>query len=67
MPTGGVSTDEANLKGWFDAGVTCVGMGSQLISKDILANKDLCYINRANVKAATCAHPSSLDSKISIV
>ncbi|HET8737883.1 MAG TPA: bifunctional 4-hydroxy-2-oxoglutarate aldolase/2-dehydro-3-deoxy-phosphogluconate aldolase [Pricia sp.] len=40
MPTGGVSTDEENLKGWFDAGVTCVGMGSQLISKDILANKD---------------------------
>ncbi|CAZ98837.1 bifunctional 4-hydroxy-2-oxoglutarate aldolase/2-dehydro-3-deoxy-phosphogluconate aldolase [Zobellia galactanivorans] len=40
MPTGGVSTDEANLKGWFDAGVICVGMGSQLISKDILANKD---------------------------
>lgn len=40
MPTGGVSTDEANLKGWFDAGVTCVGMGSKLISKDILASKD---------------------------
>ena len=40
MPTGGVSTDEDNLKGWFDAGVTCVGMGSQLISKEVLANKD---------------------------
>lgn len=40
MPTGGVTTEETNLKGWFDAGVTCVGMGSQLISKDILANKD---------------------------
>ena len=40
MPTGGVSTDEANLKAWFDAGVTCVGMGSQLIGKDILANKE---------------------------
>ena len=40
MPTGGVSTDEDNLKGWFDAGVICVGMGSKLISKDILANKD---------------------------
>ncbi len=40
MPTGGVSTEEENLKGWFGAGVTCVGMGSQLISKDILANKD---------------------------
>ena len=40
MPTGGVSTEESNLRGWFDAGVTCVGMGSKLISKEILANKD---------------------------
>ncbi len=40
MPTGGVAPNEENLKAWFDAGVTCVGMGSQLISKDILANKD---------------------------
>jgi 2-dehydro-3-deoxyphosphogluconate aldolase/(4S)-4-hydroxy-2-oxoglutarate aldolase len=40
MPTGGVSTDRDNLKSWFDAGVTCVGIGSQLISTEILANKD---------------------------
>ncbi|MFH4963367.1 bifunctional 4-hydroxy-2-oxoglutarate aldolase/2-dehydro-3-deoxy-phosphogluconate aldolase [Gaetbulibacter sp. M235] len=40
MPTGGVSPTEANLKGWFDAGVTCVGMGSQLISKEIITNRD---------------------------
>ncbi|MCJ7465768.1 MAG: bifunctional 4-hydroxy-2-oxoglutarate aldolase/2-dehydro-3-deoxy-phosphogluconate aldolase [Maribacter sp.] len=40
MPTGGVSPTEENLKSWFDAGVTCVGMGSQLISKEILAKKD---------------------------
>jgi len=38
MPTGGVAPTEENLKGWFDAGVTCVGMGSKMISKDILAN-----------------------------
>lgn len=36
MPTGGVAPTEENLKAWFDAGVTCVGMGSKLISKDIL-------------------------------
>ncbi len=36
MPTGGVAPTEENLKGWFDAGVTCVGMGSKLISKDVL-------------------------------
>ncbi|MFH6767516.1 bifunctional 4-hydroxy-2-oxoglutarate aldolase/2-dehydro-3-deoxy-phosphogluconate aldolase [Gaetbulibacter aquiaggeris] len=40
MPTGGVSPTEENLKAWFDAGVTCVGMGSQLISNDIIKNKD---------------------------
>ena len=39
MPTGGVSTEEENLKAWFDAGVTCVGMGSKLISKQILAEE----------------------------
>ncbi len=46
MPTGGVSTDEENLKGWFSAGVTCVGMGSQMISKDILANKDFAGLEK---------------------
>ena len=40
MPTGGVTTEASNLKAWFDAGVTCVGMGSQLISKDVLVKKD---------------------------
>ena len=40
MPTGGVSTDEDNLKAWFDAGVTCVGMGSKLISKETIANEN---------------------------
>lgn len=40
MPTGGVSTEVDNLKAWFDAGVSCVGMGSKLISKDILAASD---------------------------
>ena len=39
MPTGGVSPDRENLSAWFSAGVTCVGMGSQLISADILKNK----------------------------
>ncbi len=40
MPTGGVSPDEANLRSWFEAGVTCVGMGSKLISKQVLADGD---------------------------
>jgi 2-dehydro-3-deoxyphosphogluconate aldolase/(4S)-4-hydroxy-2-oxoglutarate aldolase len=36
MPTGGVDTSESNLKGWFSAGVTCVGMGSNLFPKEIM-------------------------------
>ena len=31
MPTGGVTTEESNLREWFDAGATCVGLGSKLI------------------------------------
>ena len=46
MPTGGVSTEENNLRGWFDAGVTCVGMGSKLISKEILADKDYATLQK---------------------
>ena len=40
MPTGGVEPTEDNLSKWFSAGVHCVGMGSQLVTKEILANKD---------------------------
>ncbi len=40
MPTGGVSTDKENLTAWFTAGVTCVGIGSKLISKEVIANRD---------------------------
>ena len=40
MPTGGVKPEENNLKAWFDAGVTCVGIGSQLIAKEIIQEQD---------------------------
>ena len=38
MPTGGITPDHECLKSWFDAGVTCVGMGSQLFSSDLIEN-----------------------------
>ncbi|PKB15447.1 bifunctional 4-hydroxy-2-oxoglutarate aldolase/2-dehydro-3-deoxy-phosphogluconate aldolase [Flavobacterium sp. 5] len=41
MPTGGVTTEKENLKSWFDAGATCVGIGSQLITNEILLSRDL--------------------------
>lgn len=40
MPTGGVSTSEENLRGWFDAGVTCVGIGSKLITREYIENEE---------------------------
>lgn len=40
MPTGGVLPTQENLKAWFDAGATCVGMGSKLITKEIIQNRD---------------------------
>ena len=36
MPTGGVAPDLDNLQAWFDAGVTCVGMGSKLMSNSVI-------------------------------
>jgi 2-dehydro-3-deoxyphosphogluconate aldolase/(4S)-4-hydroxy-2-oxoglutarate aldolase len=40
MVTGGVKPEEANLKSWFDAGVTCVGMGSNLFPKEVIAGQE---------------------------
>lgn len=38
--TGGVEPEEANLRGWFGAGAAAVGMGSKLITKQILETKE---------------------------
>jgi 2-dehydro-3-deoxyphosphogluconate aldolase/(4S)-4-hydroxy-2-oxoglutarate aldolase len=40
MPTGGIFPTEESLTSWFEAGVVSVGMGSQLITKEIIDNKD---------------------------
>lgn len=37
LPSGGVEPTEENLKAWFEAGAFAVGMGSQLITKDIVS------------------------------
>jgi 2-dehydro-3-deoxyphosphogluconate aldolase/(4S)-4-hydroxy-2-oxoglutarate aldolase len=39
MPTGGVDLSRENISGWFKVGVCAVGMGSQLISNDVMDNK----------------------------
>lgn len=40
MPTGGVDTTKENIEGWFKAGVCAVGMGSKLISKKLMEQKN---------------------------
>ena len=40
MPTGGVEPDEASLEAWFGAGIVACGIGSNLITKELLATKD---------------------------
>jgi len=36
MPSGGVAPEKDNLDAWFKAGACCVGMGSKLITTDII-------------------------------
>lgn len=40
MPTGGVEPDEASLREWFGAGIVAAGMGSKLITNDLLKAGD---------------------------
>jgi len=40
MPTGGVEPTLENLREWFEAGATCVGIGSNLITREIVQKKD---------------------------
>jgi 2-dehydro-3-deoxyphosphogluconate aldolase/(4S)-4-hydroxy-2-oxoglutarate aldolase len=40
MPTGGVDPTEESLTKWFKAGIVCAGIGSKLITKELLQAKD---------------------------
>jgi len=51
MPTGGVEAEKENLQGWFKAGVCAVGMGSKLITKASLENKDYEGIRNNTLKS----------------
>jgi 2-dehydro-3-deoxyphosphogluconate aldolase/(4S)-4-hydroxy-2-oxoglutarate aldolase len=44
MPTGGVDSTEESISAWFKAGVACIGMGSRLIRKDLVAAGDYAAI-----------------------
>ena len=40
VPTGGVDPTVESLKAWYDAGAPAVGMGSKLLTKDLIAHQD---------------------------
>ncbi len=50
MPTGGVDTTKENIESWFKAGVSAVGMGSKLVSKELMASKDYATIENETKK-----------------
>jgi 2-dehydro-3-deoxyphosphogluconate aldolase/(4S)-4-hydroxy-2-oxoglutarate aldolase len=49
MPTGGVAPTQESLSAWFKAGVSCVGIGSNLITKEIIKEKNFSLLEE-NVK-----------------
>lgn len=53
MPTGGVDATEDSIKAWFAAGVACVGMGSKLITKELVAAGDFEGISRKVAQVLT--------------
>ena len=55
MPTGGVEPTEENLKGWFEAGVHCVGMGSKLFVKKADGSFDYSGISKKCAEALAIA------------
>lgn len=50
MPTGGVDTTKESISGWYKAGVSAVGMGSKLISKQLMADQDYTTIESETKK-----------------
>lgn len=58
MPTGGVIPTEDNLKAWFNAGVTCVGMGSNLFPAEMINT------NNWNGITKLCSKTLTIISKI---
>lgn len=51
MPTGGVDLTAESIGGWFKSGVSAVGMGSKLITKELLDQKDYSKIEALTKEA----------------
>jgi 2-dehydro-3-deoxyphosphogluconate aldolase/(4S)-4-hydroxy-2-oxoglutarate aldolase len=40
MPTSGVEPTEESIKAWFQNGAACIGLGTQLFTKEVMKNND---------------------------
>lgn len=56
MVTGGVEPSEENLTQWFKAGVYCVGMGSRLFPKEVIAAADWKTISAKCISCLSLTH-----------
>ncbi|MEO6539673.1 MAG: bifunctional 4-hydroxy-2-oxoglutarate aldolase/2-dehydro-3-deoxy-phosphogluconate aldolase [Ferruginibacter sp.] len=56
MPTGGVDTTRENIEAWFKTGVCAVGMGSKLISKEVIVNKQYDWLIEETKKVLALIH-----------
>jgi len=56
MITGGVEPNEKSLSAWFNAGAMCVGLGSQLFTKEILEKKDWNQLQQKVSEALAIIH-----------
>lgn len=58
MPTGGVELTKESIGGWFKAGVCAVGMGSQLVSKDVMDGKKYAELTESTKQAIAIVNAS---------
>lgn len=61
MPTGGVEPEEQNLRTWFAAGVSAVGMGSKLLQSHLVDQGNFealtDYIKKTTILIQSCKQP----------
>jgi 2-dehydro-3-deoxyphosphogluconate aldolase/(4S)-4-hydroxy-2-oxoglutarate aldolase len=56
MPTGGVDLTKESISAWFKAGVVAVGLGSKLITKEVLDKASYKALSETSAKALAIVH-----------
>ena len=60
MPTGGVDATPESIQSWFKAGVCAVGMGSKLISKSLMEQKNYAGITDLTAEVLNMVNTASV-------